>query len=380
MKSFNLTLLSAAIILSAFTAKIKAEEVNLISIERPSILIEGTQRELTAEQIAELLPWAKNSKDFLTDLLDNVQGLSTFDKVDRLEDGIKQVVIESAPKNSELLMRYTLNRALIISSILDKEIDNNSVGFTDVKARVLTLSIKLALKYYDEDMATISKKTQSPFAKYGAEYFNFLTEVNKSIFDASAAYNIQRTSLEWLQWDLYRDLNNTKYASQILKINNSLKTFPAKKISDVQSLSYIRQMKKVSEQLNVIVRADIKSDPSSVLFNSQQQQKKVSSFVGNTGYSKSNGACYLKSAAGDLMFSSRVDDDACASGEYFYSRSSGACFKKSKDGEIMYSSPVNDSYCANGLYFYSRSNAGCYKLAQNGEIMYGSKVEDRLCQ
>jgi hypothetical protein len=377
MKSFNLTLLSAAIILSTLTTRIKAEEVNLISIDRPSILIEGTQRELTAEQLAELLPWAKNSKDFLTDLLDNVQGLSTFDKVDRLEDGIKQVVVESAPKNSELLMRYTLNRALIISSILDKEIDNNSVGFTDVKARVLTLSIKLALKYYDEDMATISKKTQSPFAKYGVEYFNFLTEVNKSIFDASAAYNIQRTSLEWLQWDLYRDLNNTKFASQILKINNSLKTFPAKKISDVQSLSYIRQMKKVSEQLSIIVKVDTKTDVSTIV----QPPKKISTEVGKTGYSSSNSACYLKSASGALMYSSRVDDEACAaSGGYIYSGDNSACYKKSKDGQIMYSSQVDDNYCASGSYFYSGNNSACYKMSVNSLVMYTSKVSDTWCQ
>jgi hypothetical protein len=231
----------------------KAEDMVLPVISKPAILEEGTQRELTAAQIAELLPWAKDSKNFLTDLLDNVQGLTMTDRVDRLVEGIKSVVAQSAPKNSEMFMRYALNRALVISNTIDHEMSADSVGFIDAKSRVLTMSIKLALKYYDTDIAKLNNnKTSSPYAAFGVEYFTFLTELNKSIFDASTQYNIQRTSLEWLQWDMYRDLNNASFAASIIKINNALRTFPLAKLNDAQSISYIRQMKKVSEQLNVL--------------------------------------------------------------------------------------------------------------------------------
>nr|BDT29182.1 hypothetical protein BHI3_26480 [Bacteriovorax sp. HI3] len=245
----TLTVLALTSILA--TGALKAEEISLPVITKPAILEEGTQRTLTQAQIAELLPWAKDSKLFLIDLMENIQGLTTSDKIERLADGIASVVGESAPKNSELLMRYALNRGLVINDILSRELDADAVGSQDAKLRVLKASIEMAIKYYDTDMAILEKKTTAPFVIFGLDYFDFLNELNKSIFDASAQYNVQRTALEWLQWDLYRDLNNASYAPQIVKINNSLKTFPNKKITDAQSIANIRLMKKVAQQLNV---------------------------------------------------------------------------------------------------------------------------------
>jgi hypothetical protein len=247
MKFTSLVLLSALY----FSATIKAEDITLPVVQKPAALEEGTQRVLNPAQVAELLPWAKDSKLFLTDLLENIQGLTTTDKIDRLVEGLQQVVGESAPKNSELLMRYSLNRGLAIQDILAREADENVVGTADAKLRVLTQSIKLAIKYYDTDMATLEKKTIAPYVLFGLDYFNFLNEINKSVVDASAQYAIQRTALEWLQWDLYRDLNNMSYAPQIIKINNSLKTFPNRKLTDSQAIAIIRQMKKIALQLNV---------------------------------------------------------------------------------------------------------------------------------
>lgn len=240
----------------SFSSILRADEVVLPVVSKPSILQEGTQRDLTPDQIAELLPWAKNSKVFLEDLRSSMQGLSSADKVDRLELGIKSVVSESAPKNTELLMRYVLNRALVVNDILKAQIASDVVGANDTKIRVFLASINMAIRYYNLDMDTLNKKSATPFARFGMDYFSFLTELNKSIFDASAGYNIQRTALEWLQWDLYRDLKNTSYAPQIVKINNSLKIFPVKEITDAQALTYVRQMKLVASQLNLVEARD----------------------------------------------------------------------------------------------------------------------------
>jgi hypothetical protein len=247
------TKLTALMLLSTmtFATVAKSEEIVIPVISKPAVLQEGTQRELTVAQIAELLPWAKDSKVFLADLLDSTQGLSNTDKLDRLIEGMKYVVGESAPKNSELLMRYAINRGLVLNEILSQESSSEEVGSIDAKVRVVVSSIKMAIKYYDIDMATLSKKSSTPFVTFGLDYFNFLNELNKSIFDATAQYNIQKAALEWLQWDLYRDLNNTSYAPQILKINNAVKTLPKTKLSDKQSLTYIRQMKMVALNLNV---------------------------------------------------------------------------------------------------------------------------------
>jgi hypothetical protein len=232
-----------------FSSVINAEEITLPKIAAPQALQEGIQRELSAAQIAELLPWAKDSKMFLNDLLENTQGLATLDQIERLSDGLKQVVEESSTKHAELLMRYSLNRALVLINILNKEMNADAVGTADAKLRILRSSIKMAIRYYEIDLNTLSKKTASPFVNFGLDYFDFLSELNKSVFDASAQYAIQRTALEWFQWDLYRDVNNASFAPQIVKINNSLKSFPNRAMADGQSLSYLRQMKAIATQI-----------------------------------------------------------------------------------------------------------------------------------
>lgn len=245
----NIASILAVVATISFSSVMQAEEITLPKISAPIVLQEGTQRELSAAQIAELLPWAKDSKVFLVDLLENTQHLSSFDQLDRLSEGLKQVVEESAMKNPELLMRYFLNRALVLTEILNNETNTDAVGSVDAKVRVLRASIKMAIIYYDVDLKMLTKKSTAPFVMFGQDYFDFLSELNKSIFDASAQYAIQRTALEWFQWDLYRDLNNTSYAPQIVKINNSLKTFPLKTKNDGQSISYLRQMKSIALQV-----------------------------------------------------------------------------------------------------------------------------------
>ena len=249
-KSINIFCLLALLV----TSSLRAEEINMPQIEKPSVLNEGTQTELTVGQIAEILPWAKNSKLFLTDLLDNIHSLNTEDKIDSLAQGIKQVVEESNLKNSELFMRYILNRGLVIVQNLDREVEKDSVGSSDVKLRTLMMTIKMAIKYSELDLAKLTNsKMVMPFAKFGITYFTFLNELNKSVFDASAQYALSKISLEWLQWDLYRDVKNTNYAPQILKINNFVKGLPTRKLTDAQSISYIRQIRNTIKQLNLSV-------------------------------------------------------------------------------------------------------------------------------
>ncbi len=232
---------------------LKAEEIHLPVITRPIALEEGTQRVFSEAQINELTPWAKDSKIALADLLENISSLGSTDKVERLIDGIKSIVGESSPKNSELFMRYVLNRSLVLHNILESQLDMNEVGSIDTDLRLLILSVNLAIKYCDVDMENLTKKTPAPFALFGFDYFKFLSELNKSIFDASAGFEIGKISLEWLAWDLYRDLNNKQYAPEIIKLNNSLINLSKSKISDKQSLSYIKQMKKTSQVVAIAI-------------------------------------------------------------------------------------------------------------------------------
>jgi hypothetical protein len=251
MKTYKKLLVLTTLAISCLLSMVHAEDISLPIINKPKILNEGTETVLSETQIKELLPWAKNTKQSLLDLLESIQNLQSEDKVSRLTSGIEDAVGESSPKNSELLMRYTLNRALVVKKILDDEMDAHSVGSVDVKLRVLIASINLSLKYFDSDVSTLSKKASIPFATYGSDYFDFLTELNKSIFDASAQYKIERIALEWLSWDLSRDLNSATFAPKIFKIYNNLKYYPDRKITDIEAVKLIRDMKKLSNSVDV---------------------------------------------------------------------------------------------------------------------------------
>lgn len=241
---------TSLILIASFTfstALVAEEQVELPVVSTPAALQEGVQVSLTPAQIEELLPWAKNSNLELNDLLESVKGLNAEDKEERLIQGIVLITQRSAHQKSELLMRYVLNRSLVVNKILLQEMGTKSVGSLDVRLRVLLTSISMALDYSKEDIATLTGNHPIRYAMFGKVYYSFLHELNKSIFDASAQYRIQKIALEWFQWDLYRDVNNIKYADLILKINNTLKMYPSHQLEDKDSLKFIRQLKKFSE-------------------------------------------------------------------------------------------------------------------------------------
>lgn len=378
--NFKIMTVSVAIGMLSFSAFVKAEEVNLPVIKMPSILDEGTQRDLTSDQIAELLPWAKNSKIFLVDLLSTVQALPTDQKIERMAEGIKQVVLESAPKNSELVMRYALNRALVINDILTQETNALEVGSNDAKARVLVSSIQLAIKYYDSDLSNLSAQSTLPYAEFGIEYFKFLTELNKSIFDASAQYNIQRTALEFLQWDLYRDLSNTTYASQIVKINTSLKIFPVKTMPDSHSINYVRQMKKTVELLDLKITPIKKEGQSAVELKKRGNYTSIFSTYNGTNF------CYNADRDGNRIGESSVSIDYCQEGFIsIFSSYSGTsfCYAADYNGKRLGTGSVDISNCQVGYKSFFSSYYGtnfCYPVDKKGEKLGTKTVNIIFCQ
>ncbi|MBY0415522.1 MAG: hypothetical protein K2Q18_15220 [Bdellovibrionales bacterium] len=377
MKSKTLTFL----LLSLVSLKAFGQDIELPVIKAPSALQEGIQTELSAAQIAELLPWAKDSKMFLTDLLDSTQGLSMEEKAERLIYGIKQVVSDSGPKNSELLMRYVLNRGLVIEQTLSKEMNLEAVGTVDARVRALMASINMAIRYYDIDMKTLTKKSNPNFQVFGEEYFKFLSELNKSIFDASAQYNIQRTSLEWFQWDLYRDINNTRHAPKITKIYNALRMAPASKMTDIQYIKNIQQLKRVSVQLEVTLNTTAieQVKPAQVSANVVVpfERDRASKYY----YSTSSHSCYPLSASGDVITGSKISNAFCEeANSFYYSTNSHKCFKKSFSGDIMSKDIVDNVMCARpNEYYYITSSHKCYKTSMDGDVMISDAVDNVMC-
>lgn len=240
MKILTLILLTLANI--SFASDVEGFDI-------PTVFDEGLQTELTQEQVDELLPWVNQSKLRLEDMVEAVSGMSLDNKITAMITGIRDVVLKSAPKHSELLMRYTLNRGVRLVEILGEEADMNQRGVKEAQLRILKQSVQFALKYYEIDKKYIEQSSsfqRTQYAAYGIDFSKFLFELNKSILDASAQYALARLNLALLRSDLHRDLANKRYADDIFKLHLALSTLPEKGEGNDQLLiDQIRKIKKV---------------------------------------------------------------------------------------------------------------------------------------
>jgi hypothetical protein len=213
-----------------------------------SILKEGIQRTFTKAQIDFIKPWASNSKIKLENLIEDIENLDLDNKINLLYTGIKEIVVESAPKNTELLMRYVLNRGRVVFETIDAETNNDGIGTKHLKLRVLVRSVEMALEYYSNDYQFLTKKDFTPiaFAKFGADYAMFMNEINNSVFDVSAQYKIAKYCLGWFAWDLFRDQSLQVHSPTIDAINLKLENLSKfdSNLSDKKTLPLVRLLKK----------------------------------------------------------------------------------------------------------------------------------------
>lgn len=226
----------------------------LPTVTAPAGFEEGTESQLSADQMSEILPWAENSETTLKDLLETTRSFGYVEARDTLVRGIEDLVLASAPKRTELLMRYVLNRALKVHRQIEAQVDVSQPGVIDLQVRMLRASVRLAFKYYQSDLAYmngrfVEKKTDLaglPYASFGLEYAHFLMTLDQSLFDASAQYEIATLTLGLLEWDLYRDKDKLLYAPVIAKIDRFLKLAPkAAPAQDGDSVKWLRRVKKV---------------------------------------------------------------------------------------------------------------------------------------
>ena len=201
-----------------------------------SALDDGTETHLSSQELASIAVWAKNSEADLKDLLRSTRELSPGQSKAILVHGIRDVVLASAPKSTETLMRFALNRAIKVVDTMDKSGHADRPGESDQEVRVLTRSIEFALMYYQNDLAYINAETSNPrapqnpsllpYAKFGGEYAQFLMSVNESLINASAQYNIGMMVLGFLQVDLDRDVKKTEYAGAMVEIERMRALWP----------------------------------------------------------------------------------------------------------------------------------------------------------
>lgn len=249
------------IILLSISSIANSEEVSLPNLAKPAYLNEGTDRVIDEKELAALIPWAKDSKALLEKMLDDVTYLKSSEKASFLENNIKNVILKSAPANNELRMRYVLNRALLIGDLIKQETNKKDNHVTDVLVDLYVLASKFALKYTDQDIENSSTKKEvtNNFAEFGKEFVIFGSEIAKSIIDISAQFKTYKTILEMYCYDLFRDLNNKKYATQIITINNTLRTIDGaiwQTPKEEELLSQLKSLRRILVQQVPEVQAD----------------------------------------------------------------------------------------------------------------------------
>ena len=227
-----------------------AEVVSLPEIAPPAGIVEGIEVKLSEEDVARLRPWAKNSKSLLEGLVESIEGFGNAKSIEWLTSGIRDVVEWSHPKHPELLMRYVLNRGLLVDEKMAREMDSAVPGVLRIRKNFLLSSIHLALGHYKSDLSFLDDKaplalSQIDFARFGLDYARFLQEFSRQLFDVSAQYQVARLGLGLLHWDLYRDLKNKKYAPTITKVHQRLKIWPEFTPAEEDALVFIRQMRKL---------------------------------------------------------------------------------------------------------------------------------------
>lgn len=249
-----------------FISSVNAQVVDVRVIEPDKLMqgtakstfSEGTETKLNPQQMEEIRRWANYSRNLMVNVERN--GRTMTDKaqlISYIHQQIQKAVAASQKENSELLMRYVLNRALVIYDILNRETDNADVGTLDMKLMLLEESVKMAMRYYDHDQTYLSRlnpeNTQTlvpPFATFGVDYAQFLSRLANSVLDASAQYQLYRLVLGLYHWDLYRDNERLKYADYINRIHDFLEGMPQPN-SDATALQSIRQLKRLLQETMV---------------------------------------------------------------------------------------------------------------------------------
>ena len=158
--------------------------------------------------------------------------------------------MDSAPKRSELFLRYALNRGVYMSRILAQEAGEEVLNVKVTRIRILERSISLALQFYQNDIRflTAGEDPRLSRGEFALAWITLNQELARSIQDASAQYELYRFGLERLQVDLGKSTEREGHSVDIIRIEKQLqlqKLLNLKDLSDQQLLVQIRYIKKV---------------------------------------------------------------------------------------------------------------------------------------
>jgi len=195
---------------------------------------EGVDAMIKADEIADLLAWASNSKIQLEDGLKGIANLPTAQRREALRALIESVVQGSGTKATELLMRVVLNRALSVDDLL-KANSQESPEQESLGRRILKDAALEALRVYVDDSEFLNRAQATVKADGGQKEIPLDLPI-ASLGISSAEYYARRgmaapshaATLAILKLDLglfFNDLNRGSQRRQFAAVLNHIVEF-----------------------------------------------------------------------------------------------------------------------------------------------------------
>ena len=205
---------------------------------------DGLETKLTADQVNEIEAWTHNTKAALQLALEESKSLNPGESKQRLYARLNAFIQDGAKLPRETFLRYTLNRAIKISDLLNT--DHPSTAITDLQLRMVWISSERALELSNEDI--------SISGEFGVDSSSFLMAWNESVLNASLQYKIGMMTLGFFENDLERDPAHTTLAPGILKLHEfiELEEHKAPKKDVDYAAHYVRLRAVYSEALTFL--------------------------------------------------------------------------------------------------------------------------------
>lgn len=194
---------------------------------------EGIDMRFSPEAIAKIKTWPHNTNLLINNLLDELACMDSQDeKIDFLYEKIAILVKKSQKeqRKHEQLLRYVLNRALVLCGYLDVHYeDSNSIEKKSLEYNILRNSLAFAKAYAKVENEVLYKIQDEengdyviaggnpPFVEFGRRYAGFLHQISLSIFNEKAQYAFSYANIMWLATDLYRDKINNLYYKEVME-------------------------------------------------------------------------------------------------------------------------------------------------------------------
>jgi hypothetical protein len=221
-----------------------------IAAENLPLQREGTKVSLSASEIADLKQWVENAKHDLSILQDDLRRGSLEERRSAFIRDFEGIVKKSGTKENELLMRYTLNRALEIDQIVGPNPQPNELQSL---VAFLDSTIELSKGFYTDDLKYLEAigrgeepALQIPMPVFAFEYAEMIFGISRTLLRPQLEYQVSLMALGWLGNDLNspRNLSRIQHSEEIYRISRLQGQFPMEAVGNDQTiLAQIRKLK-----------------------------------------------------------------------------------------------------------------------------------------